>query len=289
MKVRVKFGKQGVMRYIGHLDIMRYFQKCIRKANVDIAYSSGFSPHQIMSFASPLGVGLESTGEEYVQSERFAHYEHYLAKIKEMGLTYPCYCTKADILATQAPHETDGHIIYKGTCRNLPPSTNGGGATRLIVPDKTIRFTDGHYGEQHSNLATDCGDFIIRRKDGAWAYQLAVVVDDALNGITEVVRGRDLLPSVPQQLYLYELLQFDAPRFIHIPLLINTDGQRLCKRDKSLDLGVIRSIYSAEQVIGKLAHIAGITETDAPVKAKDLVPLFDWNKIPTRDITVSTV
>lgn len=244
-------------------------------------------------YAEQIRVDLHWLGldwdEEYVQSERFAHYEHYLAKLKEMGLTYPCYCTKADILATQAPHETDGHIIYKGTCRNLPPSTNGGGATRLIVPDKTIRFTDGHYGEQHSNLATDCGDFIIRRKDGAWAYQLAVVVDDALNGITEVVRGRDLLPSVPQQLYLYELLQFDAPRFIHIPLLINTDEQRLCKRDKSLDLGAIRSIYSAEQVIGKLAHIAGITETDAPVKAKDLVPLFDWNKIPTRDITVSTV
>lgn len=227
--------------------------------------------------------------EEYTQSERFNIYEHYLGELQNMKLTYPCYCTKADILATQAPHETDGHIIYKGTCRNLSPSqSRGAGATRLIVPDKTIRFTDGHYGMQQANLSTQCGDFIIRRKDGAWAYQLAVVVDDALNGITEVVRGRDLLMSVPQQLYLYELLGLQAPRFIHIPLLVNDNGQRLCKRDKSLDLSVLRSEYSAEQVIGKLAHIAGITETDTPIKAKDLIPLFEWGKVPTHDITLSS-
>jgi len=234
--------------------------------------------------------------ERYVQSERFDIYRKYLEQLKEMHLTYPCYCTRADILATQAPHESDGRVVYKGTCKSLSiPYTKGGDyreingrkpATRLIVPNKEIRYTDLHYGEQSLNLAEHCGDFILQRADGAWAYQLAVVVDDALMGVTEVVRGRDLLQSVPQQLYLYETLGLKAPSFCHLPLLCNEQKQRLCKRDKSLDLGELRREHSAEQIIGLLAYYAGIIERPEAVSAHELTGEFSWEKVPTEDIIV---
>lgn len=226
--------------------------------------------------------------ERHVQSERFDIYAEHLNIIKKKGLTYPCYCTRADIMATQAPHESDGRVVYKGTCRNLtsPPDNGRKGATRVMVPDHDITYVDGHYGEQSVNLARQCGDFILRRADGAWAYQLAVVVDDALMGITEVVRGRDLLLSVPQQQYLFSLLGYDAPRYFHIPLLCNEAGQRLSKRDKSLDMGALRERYSAEEIIGMLAFHAGIIDRPEPIKARNLIPLFAWDKVPCRDITI---
>ena len=254
-------------------------------------------------------------GEPVWQSQRGGIYEEYLQRLTDMGLTYPCYCTRADIMATQAPHETDGRVVYKGTCRpkdvisdaendvadtaRVPTATNhispsieggvGGGlaTTRLIVPDCTIPFTDGHYGKHDINLAEHCGDYIIRRKDGAWAYQLAVVVDDALMGVTEIVRGRDLLLSSPQQIHLRKLL-FPSPLtvdFFHHPLLCNTEGQRLCKRDKSMDLGYLRGAgITPQEIIGKLAYLAGLTDTTTPITPSELLPLFSWKKVPTEDI-----
>lgn len=227
----------------------------------------------------------------YYQSQRGDIYEHYLHLLTSQGLTYPCYCSRADILATQAPHESDGRVVYKGTCRPTsegftPPNTDRRPSTRLFVPDSDITFTDGHYGTCTINLARHCGDFILRRADGAWAYQLAVVVDDALMGIQEVVRGRDLLLSAPQQLYLYELLGLPAPRFCHLPLLCNLQGQRLCKRDKSLDLGELRLRHTAHDVIGLLAYHAGIIDRPEPVAPSDLVPHFSWDRVPLDDILV---
>lgn len=244
------------------------------------------------------GAGSGRAADSYVQSQRSEIYEHYLSVLAQKGLTYPCYCTRADIMATQAPHETDGRVVYAGTCRPVgelkvksyklkvegrKPST------RLLVPDAEISFVDGHYGEQTVNLARHCGDFVLRRADGAWAYQLAVVVDDALMGITEVVRGRDLLLSAPQQIYLYELLGFDVPRFCHLPLLCNESGQRLCKRDKSLDLGEVRrSGMTPQQVIGKLAWWAGLTDRQEAIAPQDLVADFSWSKVPLEDIKVAS-
>ena len=235
--------------------------------------------------------------EYYVQSERGEIYTHYLNILGQKGLTYPCYCTRADIMATQAPHESDGRIVYAGTCRpkhleeawiNADAHPSGRKpATRIIVPDEEISFVDAHYGEQSVNLARHCGDFVLRRADGAWAYQLAVVVDDALMGITEVVRGRDLLLSAPQQIYLYRLLGFEVPTFCHLPLLGNLAGQRRCKRDKSLDLDEIRKAgHSPESVIGKLAFYAGIIDRAEPVSAQELVSEFSWDKVPLEDILV---
>ena len=235
--------------------------------------------------------------ERYVQSEREALYLEHLNRLAQKGLTYPCYCTRADILATQAPHESDGRVVYAGTCRpkhlegawlNADAHPSGRKpATRIVVPDVTISFVDAHYGVQSVNLARHCGDFVLRRADGAWAYQLAVVVDDALMGITEVVRGRDLLLSAPQQIYLYRLLGFEVPVFCHLPLLCNLSGQRLCKRDKSLDLGEIRkSGHSPESVLGRLAFYAGIIDRPEPVSALELVPEFSWGKVPVEDMLV---
>ena len=231
-------------------------------------------------------MGLEWDGEPVWQSQRSEIYEHYFRRLQERGLTYPCYCTRADLLATQAPHESDGRVVYKGTCRHLPPQPGRAGATRLVVPDRDIACTDGHYGEFVVNLARQVGDFIIRRKDGAWAYQLAVVVDDALTGVTEVVRGRDLLLSSPQQMYVADLLEFTPPQFIHLPLLCNTEGQRLSKRDKSLDMGVLRQHYSAEQLVGWMACLADLLPSPDAISPRALLPIFSWERVPCDDIVV---
>lgn len=253
--------------------------------------------------------GTEQRGDNgpYVQSQRNDIYDHYLSMLRHKGLTYPCHCTRAEIMATQAPHESDGRIVYQGTCRpkhlnneeisasslsllKLPSAQSDEGSTvRLYVPDRDISFADGHYGLQSVNLAQHCGDFALRRKDGAWAYQLAVVVDDALMGVTEVVRGRDLLLSSAQQIYLYDLLQFPSPTFIHHPLLCSDTGQRLCKRDKSMDMGIIRQEYKSEEIIGLLASHAGIIDRQEPVSLEDALSEFKWNKVPCSDIVLGNL
>lgn len=233
-------------------------------------------------------LGLEWDEGPYWQSERGDIYEHYLQVLSDRELTYPCYCTRADIMATQAPHESDGRVVYKGTCRNLPPELRKGpAAIRMRVPEEgqgVVAFVDGHYGRQEVDLTTQCGDFIVRRKDGAWAYQLAVVVDDALMGINEVVRGRDLLLSSPQQIYLARTLGFEPPHFVHLPLLCNDAGQRLSKRDRSLDMATLRRCYTPHELIGLLAYVAGLQPTPDAVSPETLVPTFSWDNIATADI-----
>ena len=207
--------------------------------------------------------GLDNIGPNgpYCQSQRSEIYAEHLAKIKSKGLTYPCSCSRADILATQAPHQSDGRVIYGGTCRppkmpTIVPEPEGRYSTRLWVPDSEISFIDRNFGKQTFNLAHDCGDFILRRSDGQWAYQLAVVVDDALMGVTEVVRGADLLLSTAQQIYLYNLLGYQIPEFAHIPLKTNSAGQRLAKRDSAMSMAELRARYSPAEVIAlALGHV----------------------------------
>ncbi len=235
-------------------------------------------------------LGLEWDEGPYYQSQRGEIYEEYLQRLIQKGLIYPCHCTRADIMATQAPHESDGRVVYKGTCRPKNQLMNvqlTNAALRMRVPqgaDAVMGFTDGHYGAQTVNLEHECGDFIVRRRDGAWAYQLAVVVDDGLMGVTEVVRGRDLLLSAPQQIYLAQELGFDAPHFSHIPLLCNAAGQRLSKRDQGLDMEALRQSHTAPKIIGKLAFFAGLIAKPCPITAQELLPLFAWNNMPKQDI-----
>jgi len=232
--------------------------------------------------------GVDNLGPSgpYSQSERGDVYMQYLEKLQHTGYVYPCTCTRADIMATQAPHQSDGRIIYSGKCRPaLMPAAylekaNGFHAVRIYVPDEVIEFKDGLFGVQHCNLATHCGDFVLRRADGAWAYQLAVVVDDALMGITEVVRGSDLLLSTAQQIYLYRMFGFDVPDFVHVPLICNGQMQRLSKRDGALNMAALRQHYTAEEITGRLAHLAGLIPYDEPCSARDLISFFDWKKVP---------
>lgn len=241
-------------------------------------------------------LGLTWDGEVTYQSKRQDIYEHYFELLRKEGLLYPCFCSRADLLATQAPHESDGRVVYKGTCRDLNPADYPQGITpawRMRVPDETIETTDGHYGAYRVHLPTEIGDFIVRRKDGAFAYQLVVVVDDLTMGITEVVRGRDLLLSTSQQLFLAQTLRylntekvFPEVSYAHFPLLMNEAGQRLSKRDKSLDMGVLREQHSAGEIIGFIAHLAGITPTQHPITPQELLPLFKWEKVPKEDIRV---
>lgn len=230
----------------------------------------------------------------YRQSLRGEIYEKYLGKIVWSGYTYPCTCTRADIMATQAPHQSDGRIIYGGRCRPAvfpchaqTPADGRRAATRLYVPDEEICFTDGVCGPQRVNLATECGDFILRRADGAWAYQLAVVVDDALMGVTEVVRGNDLLLSAAQQIYLYRLLGLEAPAYFHLPLLCNQAGQRLSKRDRGVGMGELRDKFSAGEIVGRLAFLAGLLPEPASCRPDELIGLFDWGAVSSGEsITV---
>ncbi len=223
--------------------------------------------------------GIDGRGPHgpYLQSLRSDRYLNALQKLRDTGLTYTCRCTRADIMATRAPHQSDGRIVYAGTCR---PVRLGGtaeendirpGATRIAVPDREITFNDRNYGPQSVNLADHCGDFILRRADGAWAYQLAVVVDDAEMGVTEVVRGNDLLLSSAQQIYLYRLLGLQTPDYAHIPLVTNAQGQRLSKRDRSMSMEALRALHSPAEIIGQAAALLGIIPRPEPVSLHNLL------------------
>ena len=155
---------------------------------------------------------------------------------------------------------------------------------RLRVPDATITFTDRVFGAQAENLARDCGDFLLQRSDGLFGYQLAVVVDDALSGVTEVVRGRDILSATPRQIYLQHLLGYPQPAYAHIPLLMDAQGRRLAKRDRDLDLSALSKRFSPEEILGFLAWSAGIQPEMRPTTLDALIPLFSWDKIPRTDL-----
>ena len=181
-------------------------------------------------------------------------------------------------------------MIYPGTCRDLTSAEiaekrkQKAPAYRLRVPDEEIVFVDGCMGEHRENLLQDCGDFYLRRADGVFAYQLAVVVDDARMGVTEVVRGSDLLSSTARQLYLYRLLGLPAQRFAHCPLLLAPDGRRLSKRDGDQSLEHLRAKYTAEEIVGRLAYVYGLQPEPAPRPPESLLADFSWEKIPKQDV-----
>ena len=230
--------------------------------------------------------------KSYYQSERDSIYQKYFRALEERGLVYDCFCRRADLLAASAPHANDGTPIYAGTCRDLLPADRErllkerSPAKRIRLPDRESIFVDGHYGPQKCNLARDCGDFILRRADKNFSYQLAVTVDDALMGVTQVARGRDLLSSTHQQLFLYDALGLAAPQFYHFPLLINKEGRRLSKRDKDLDMGYLRSRFAPQEIIGKLMFLCGMSPSCKPMDLQEAAAIFAWNKLPQEDIVV---
>jgi glutamyl-Q tRNA(Asp) synthetase len=172
--------------------------------------------------------GLVWDGDVLVQSQRDDAYAAALDALKALGAVYPCACTRSQL--ADAPRNHEGEIIYPGTCRNgLPPGTVTR-AWRVRAPDVSTRFVDRIHGELQQNLAHDVGDFIVKRADGLFAYQLAVVVDDAFQGVSHVVRGADLLWNTPRQIYLQTLLGLPTPIYAHVPLITNAAGQKLSKQ-----------------------------------------------------------
>lgn len=234
-------------------------------------------------------LGLDWDGQPVYQSRRSDLYAQAFHALEEQGLLYPCYCTRAQRLAASAPHRSDGIQVYDGRCRSLTVEEREElnrirrPAWRIQVPQQDIQFEDLLQGPCREDLARDCGDFILRRSDGVYAYQLAVVVDDGAMGVTQVVRGSDLLSSTPRQLWLQEKLGLPHPEYGHVPLLLSPDGRRLAKRDRDLELGMLQERYSAPELVGILAHAAGLIPEVAPVTPHQLLPLFSWEKLPRKD------
>ena len=225
-------------------------------------------------------LGLNWDGETPPQSQRTAVYDRYFEKLRDLGLLYPCYCTRSQLHNVNAPHLSDGTYVYAGTCRNLnQPPKDRLPSWRVMVPVREFVVEDLCQGTFRQNLSTDCGDFVVRRADGCYVYQLAVTVDDGEAGVTEVVRGMDLLGSAPRQMYLQELFGFAHPQYGHVPMLLAPDGRRLSKRNKDLDLGQLRSRMTAQELIGKLAFAAGLLERYEPISAKELATVFSWENL----------
>ena len=317
-------------------------------------------------------LGLDWDEGPYYQTDRIDLYADAVRRLDDMGLVYPCFCTRAELHAASAPHASDGTPVYAGTCRGLtaaevaarskarppalrlkvPPvqgiaSSRGpfesdapeskhskteladfgnsmpreltfgdcsergvrGGAALQDTADGTrggaalqgaaggvrgatasrsaaggdagvMHFEDRTYGPQREVLAEECGDFLVRRSDGVYAYQLAVVVDDADMGVNEVVRGCDLLGSTARQMYLQDLLGYAHPSYAHVPLLVAPDGRRLSKRDRDCDMGVLREHFGTPgALLGRLAYVAGLVPSPEPRTADQLVDEFRWSAV----------
>ena len=228
-------------------------------------------------------LGFTWDRETPAQSRRSAIYDKYFEILREKGLLYPCYCTRSQLHSVNAPHLSDGTYVYPGTCRNLTEGERAAfhraPAWRVVVPDRVWTVEDRIQGTYRCNLATECGDMVVRRADGVYVYQLAVTVDDGEAGVTEVVRGMDLLSSAPRQMYLQELFGFAHPEYAHVPMLLAPDGRRLSKRDRDLDLGILRQRLTREALLGVLAFAAGLIDQEVSVSLKELTKEFSWKKL----------
>ena len=235
-------------------------------------------------------LGLDWDEEQPRQSGQTEAYRAQFERLRALALVYPCYCSRAELHAASAPHASDGTAIYAGTCRNLTQAQRmtmtRKPAWRVTVPDVRISVHDGLQGVYSENLAHDCGDFIVRRSDGVYAYQLAVVTDDAAGGVTEIVRGRDLLSSTPRQVWLQQTLEFQTPVYFHVPLLTAPDGRRLSKRERDLDLGALREKMKPEQLIGWLAYLAGLQPENVPASPATLASAFRWELVRSDNIEI---
>lgn len=248
-----------------------------------------------------LGLDWDEGGERggpdapYEQSRRGEHYERALARLAGQDRLFPCKLSRADLahLAT-APHGSDGLPPYPQQLRphDLPADwyprhraePRPEAALRFRVHDGVVRFVDRLYGELSENVAETVGDFVLKRRDGLYAYQLAVVVDDLAMGIDEVVRGRDLLDSTARQIQLIEALGGEPPAYAHLPLVLNAAGEKLSKRETSLTLAALRAAgVQPEALVGYFAYSLGLRDRPEPLSAIDLVSSFDWGLIARED------
>lgn len=221
----------------------------------------------------------------YTQTERQGLYRAALDRLKGAELIYPCTCSRSDVeAAASAPHAGQEGPVYPGTCSHRTAAEAKALAGRPFSWRFRLQgsdsFTDILHGPQSQALPS-LGDFVIAKSDDTPAYQLAVVVDDHAMGVTEVVRGDDLLPSTFRQRAIARALNFDSPVYVHVPLVIGPDGRRLAKRHGDTRISVLREQgIPPERLIGNLAHSAGLIDRPEPTAARDLIPHFNWNKLP---------
>ncbi|KOR89896.1 tRNA glutamyl-Q(34) synthetase GluQRS [Paenibacillus solani] len=273
----------------------------LRIEDIDVQRSRRELATQIMRDLEWLGLDWDEgpscggPSRPYHQAARLSLYEQEIEKLKESEALYPCYCSRADIAAAaRAPHgiASEG-LRYPGTCRDLSGKEAAlrelrkTPSLRMSVPQTSVSFIDGIAGEQNSQLS-DGGDFVVRRADGIISYQLAVVVDDALMGITHVLRGSDLLDSTPRQLLLYQALGYQPPQFAHTPLMVDAEGRRLAKRSRGLSISFLRGQgIMPQHIVGWLAWTAGFMDRPEPVTPAELIPHFDLSKVPSSPIRMT--
>lgn len=264
----------------------------LRIEDIDTARSKPEYAQQIIKDFENLGLTWDD-GPIY-QHDSTKRYMQAFQILQEKAYVYPCFCSRADRLAASAPHAGE-QSIYAGTCRLLTEEevktrtaelaqNNRQPCMRIEMPDTIVSFDDMFQGRVETNLATECGDSIIRRSDGGYAYQLAVAIDDADQGITHVVRGCDLVSSTPQQIFLFETLGYSAPQYAHVPLLVSGhDGHRLSKRHKDASLDVLLHTYGThEAVLGHIAFVAGLIAHDEAVCAEELIQAADLEALMGR-------
>ena len=250
------------------------------------------SPRIKAGAAAQVGTDLRWLGMDWddgpvVQTQRLPLYEAALRRLQDLELVYPCTCTRADVeRAASAPHAEHEGAVYPGTCagrRAADAATLRGQpfAWRFRAGAAMPVFDDGYRGPTAVDPHEAGGDFVVWKSTGTPAYQLAVVVDDAEQGVSEVIRGDDLVPSTPRQLLLYRALGHAPPRFVHVPLVVGPDGRRLAKRHGDTRLAVLRAAgVRPEALVGLLAWSCGWLERIEPILARDLVPRFRLETIP---------
>ena len=235
-------------------------------------------------------LGLDWDEGPVVQTERLGLYEAALRRLQEADRVYPCTCTRGDVeRAASAPHDEraagGGVSVYPGTCGSRraadAAALRGPFSWRFRLPQDPFAYEDGFHGTVQVNLKASGGDFVVWKSAGTPAYQLAVVVDDAAQGVTEVVRGDDLIPSTPRQLLLYEALGLRPPRFVHLPLVVGPDGRRLAKRHGDTRLSALRTAgVATEALVGLLAWSCGWVERGTEIGTHELLPLFGLESLP---------
>lgn len=236
-------------------------------------------------------LGLMWDEGPYDQQDRYALYDAALETLRASGRLYPCYCSRARLQAIGAPHEGE-HVVYDGHCYGLTEaqrqSMTKTPSWRVHVPAKTISFTDGLYGPQQMYLPTGCGDFVVRRADGLYAYQLAVSVDDGRMGITHVIRGRDLLSSTAQQRWLMSFLGYDVPEYIHVPMLLDPAGHRLSKRQHGITVRDLRRQEGVtnEQILSYVAYLARLVPERRLYTLAELVASCQWERLTREDVCI---
>ena len=223
-------------------------------------------------------LGLHWDGEVVWQSRRDAHYHAALERLAALGLLYPCGCSRAEIARLASAPHGDNELPYPGSCRSGLGASKLPRAFRVRVPDETITFRDGVVGAQCQNLATSCGDFVVKRADGPFAYHLAVVVDDDAMGVTQVVRGADLLTSTPRQIYLQRLLGFSQPSYSHLPLVAGPGGGKLSKRDSAVSIARgVDLVQSGGRLVAAALRFLG-QELPADLYAAPPVQVLAWGR-----------